>query len=468
LYLGKGANLLLSGSFFHNGGRDLYFPEFDSPDMNSGQAIGVDGERGYHTFANLVWKDWSVTAYFNNREKHPPIAWGDNIFPDTGSSVSDSRNFVAANYTRTIGADRKLRWQLSYDNYRYPERFDYTRVDDAGIDDLRARDAGDWLGSQLTYRVPITANVAVTSGAQVDWELRNYQTSFRASPQFEKLSNVIRPDRSYALFEQLEWSLARRWKASVGLRFDDSVNFGHFLSPRVALVYQRSPKSVYKFVYGRPYRNPSTFERYYSDGGYSSIANPALRPETAYTFEASAERKLRQKLSVLVDFYHYRLSNMISSIQLPGAVEQYQNSTQDHSTGVEFECGGKIWRDLEATGSFAWNMTRNIGLDHELPNSPSHIGKLRISKAFLNDKLAIASSTQYLGQRDTASGANTRPVLLEDITLTTLRLHPDFDIQFGIRNALNWRYADPIYLAIDQMRQDGRAMFVRLICRTRE
>lgn len=467
LYLGKGANLLLSGSFFHNEGQRLYLPEFDSPDTNSGQAIGVDGERGYHTFANLVWKDWSVTAYFNNREKHPPVAWGASVFPDTGSSVRDSRNFVAASYTRAVGVASQLRWQVSYDNYRYKDRFDYARMQDDGVDDIRTANWGDWLGSQLTYRVPLIAKFALTSGAQLNWELRNHQMGYRISPQYEELSHISKPDRAYALFEQLEWSLSHRWTASVGLRFDDSVNFGHFLSPRAALVYQRSPRTVYKFVYGRPYRNPSTFERYYNDG-YSSMANPTLRPETAHTFELSAERKLRHNLSALVDFYHYRVNNMIAATQLPGAVQQYQNSMPDHSTGVEFELGGKLSRDLEAAGSFAWNMTRNIGLDDELPNSPSYIGKLRISKPFLKDKLAVASSMQYLGHRDSASGVNTRPVLLEDITLTTRRLVPDFDLQFGIRNALNWRYAHPIYLAIDRMRQDGRAMFVRLIYRTRE
>jgi len=61
-----------------------------------------------------------------------------------------------------------------------------------------------------------------------------------------------------------------------------------------------------------------------------------------------------------------------------------------------------------------------------------------------------------------------RPVLLEDLTITTRGLHPDFDLQFGLRNALNWHYEDPVYVAIDRMRQDGRSLFVKLIWHTRE
>ena len=468
LYLGKGANLLFSGSVFNNSGQDLYFPEFASPATNYGRATGVDGERGYHTFANLVWKDWSITAYFNSREKHPPVSWGPTIFPDTGSFVRDSRNFIAATYTREVGADSQLRWQIYYDNYRYDDRFDYTRPEDAGLDDVRTLSRGDWIGSQLTYRFPVTSSSALTLGVQANFELRNLQQGFVAAPEYTLLADINRPDRSYAVFAQEEWNLSPRWKASLGLRFDESLNFGHFISPRLALVYQQSARTVYKFIYGRPYRNPSPAERYYDDGGYASIANPGLRPETAHTFEVSAERKLAHDITALVDVYHYRVSKMISAVTIGPGIQQYQNGSQDRSTGVAFELRGKLWRDLEAAGSLSYDVATDSGIQDYLPNSPHQIAKLRFSKPFWKDKLTFSSSSQYLGRRETMSDAVMRPVWLEDITLSTRRLHPDFDLQFGIRNAFNWRYEDPVYLVIDKMSQDGRSAFVKLIWHTRE
>src|SRR5438874_1493555 len=50
MYLGHGANLLVSASVFNNSGQTLFFPEYDSPQTLKGVARGVDGERGYHTF----------------------------------------------------------------------------------------------------------------------------------------------------------------------------------------------------------------------------------------------------------------------------------------------------------------------------------------------------------------------------------------------------------------------------------
>jgi outer membrane receptor protein involved in Fe transport len=466
-YLGKGVNLLLSGSFFHNEGQDLHFDQFDGPGMNSGNAAGVDGERGYHTFANLVWKDWSFTAYFNNRVKRPPVPWGDSLFPDTGSRVRDSRNFLTSSYTRAAGRG-EMRWQISYDNYRYDDRFDYADEMPEVIDDIRTMNRGDWLDTQLTYRIPLNAKIALTSGAQLDWELRNLQIGYQAAPGNPEFSHVSRPDRTYALFEQAEWSLSSRWKAVLGLRFDDSWNFGHFLSPRLALIYQQTPQTVYKFVYGRPYRNPSTFERYYTDDGYSSIDNPALRPETAHTFEASVEHKFGRRVSLVADFYQYRVNGMIAAVFVGPGVQQYQNSTPDRSTGAQVELSGKLWRDLEAAGSIAVNISRDIGLRDDLPNSPRYIGKFRAAKPLLKGFLTVASSTQYLSSSDTIGDDALRQVLLEDITLTTHQLNPNFDLRFGLRNAFNWHYENPIYLLIDRMRQDGRSWFLELIWRTRE
>ena len=40
----------------------------------------------------------------------------------------------------------------------------------------------------------------------------------------------------------------------------------------MAAVCQYSPRTVYKLVYGHPFRNPSAFEQYYNDGGLSYLA----------------------------------------------------------------------------------------------------------------------------------------------------------------------------------------------------
>jgi outer membrane receptor protein involved in Fe transport len=162
------------------------------------------------------------------------------------------------------------------------------------------------------------------------------------------------------------------------------------------------------------------------------------------------------------------MSNLISASTLPGNVQQYVNGAQDHSTGIETELSWKPAHGFEAAASFAFDVANDLGIKDDLPNSPRRIGKLRMSRAFFKNKLTVSAATQYLSQRDTVYDAAVRPVLLEDITFGTQRLHPNFDLRFGVRNLLNWHYEDPVYVAIDQMREDGRSLFIKLIWHTRE
>jgi outer membrane receptor protein involved in Fe transport len=72
---------------------------------------------------------------------------------------------------------------------------------------------------------------------------------------------------------------------------------------------------------------------------------------------------------------------------------------------------------------------------------------------------------QYMSSRGTLAGDTIAPVYLADFTVTSRRLLRNFDFQFGVRNAFNRNYADPIALnsMVDTMPRPGRSVFVELI-----
>jgi outer membrane receptor protein involved in Fe transport len=82
----------------------------------------------------------------------------------------------------------------------------------------------------------------------------------------------------------------------------------------------------------------------------------------------------------------------------------------------------------------------------------------------LGRKFDASSSMQYYSSRLTLGGNWLAPVYLADFTITSKRLLPNFDVQFGIRNTFNRNYSDPIALTplVDALPQPGRTIFIEL------
>lgn len=465
--LGHGANLLVSASVFNNRGQSFYFPRFDSPQTDSGWARGVDGERGYHTFANLIWRNWSFTGYLGSRRKQDPTAAFGTIFDDAGNHVVDTRGYFEAAYTRDLSPTRKIRWRIYYDAYRYQGRYDYA-AGGAVIRDNRDYTAGDWVGTQMAYDFTVPRVGTLTVGGELNADLRTLQQNYDVLPEPLERLNVDHPNFGGGVFAQQQWQIGRAWNAYFGLRFDDSENGVGFVSPRAALVYQASARSTYKILWGRAFRDPNQYEFFYSDGE-TQIGNAALRPERADTYEVAAERKLSEHWSGLATVYHYRINDLIEAVTTPAGLLQYQNVERASANGVEAELSGKPARWIETTASVAVQRS-GLQSDPVLVNSPRCVAKWRAAAPLFHNKLWASAAMQYLSPRGTVADAVAPSVWLTDLTLTTRALHPDFDIQFGVRNLFNRAYSDPAGAGAveDVLRQDGRSIFLKLVFRTRE
>jgi iron complex outermembrane receptor protein len=453
------AQVLFSGSVYNNAGESpLFFRSFDTPQTNFGEAIHMTGEKGYHFFSTLVWRNWTITAAFAGDSKIQPISWGPTIFNDPGTKFDDQRNFIDAAYEREIPGGI-LRWRLYYDSFHFEGRGDYALADGA-VEDNRQSELGDWLGTQLTYRIRPFSGGAITVGLESNVDIRNFLTNYDVSPVPVEYLRTSHPDRSFALFLQDEKKLSKRWTLDVGLRIDKAhYHSSGFVSPRAGLIYQRA-EWTYKFLYGRSFRAPSAFQLFYGDG-IADAANPTLRPEWADTVEVDAERKLGKRMNIQTSAYGYELHNILLGVYLPNGLLQYQNSALIRAAGLEVEINGRPTNWLEATASYALQQARD---DTALENSPRHLAKLRFAVP-LGRKFDLSSGMQYESSRWTLAGNSLQPVYLADFTLTSKRLLRDLDIRLGVRNAFNSSYSDPIALnpAVDSMPQPGRTFFVELI-----
>ena len=466
-YLGGAANLLVSASVFNNAGQSLYFPEFDSADTNRGVARGADGEKGYHGFLNLTWRNWSFTGYFNARQKHLPAAPYGTLFNDRGTADVDRRNFVEAAYARDLGAQSHLRVRFYYDQYRFAGRYDYARegsgAGEAGgaIEDNRDLGAGDWVGAQVVYRRELSHAGALTAGMEFKSDIRAVQTNYDVSPLRQTFLDLNNPVTSAAVFGQYEQRLGSHVTISLGARLDKTWGYRSVLDPRLALIYQASAGTVVKALYGEAFRNPNAFELHYDDHGLSQRANPALLPEKARTLEVDLEHRISKRLNAIAGVYHYALRDLIQAVGDDDGVVQYRNASRASAAGIESELNGRVWRSLEtAAGLTVQRVTDQSG--RRLANSPARIAHFRVSSALARNRLEWSGSTRYLSSRDTRGTARVPNVWVVDVTVSTVHLRRDFDLRAGVRNLLDRRNWDPTAYSnsMDRIAADGRSVFL--------
>ena len=463
--LGHGANLLISASVFNNLGVPFAAGGLAVLPGTASVVPNADGERGYHTFANLIWHNWSFIAYFNSRLKQTPIGVGTSFNGDPAQHAVDGRSALGALYKRSAGPGQLL-WQIFYDRYRYQDRYDYP--DGNAVDTVRDFNFGDWIDSQVAYSLTVPQVGPLTVGVSGSWDLRARQYNLEEGLRQDDTDN---PNRDAAFFAQQEWKLSGQWKLDGGVRFDATRWYGNFLSPRLALVWQSSPRTVYKLVYGRPFRNPSAFEQFYNDGGLSYAPAPQLHPETANTFEVSMERQLAHAWTLVANSSYYRINHVIEAVYLADGVQQYRNAGLDRSMGLEFELSGKLWDRLETSASASFGNAAGGQPLLRLANSPAQISKLRLGAPLggggMHERLFLSCALQWISARNSWTGDRLGGALLADFT-GTLKLHPRFDLEAGVRNAFDRRYEDPIFLSVDRLPGDGRTAFVRLVWRAWE
>jgi outer membrane receptor protein involved in Fe transport len=378
--LGKHASLLVSGSVFNNSGESpLFFPQFDTPATNRGQALRMDGEKGYHFFSNLVWRNWSITGVLSDRNKIQPISWGPTIFNDRGSQLMESTAYVEASYTRGL-ARGNLEWRTYFNSDHLRGRFDYPLDSPAGTltEDNRTFSESDWIGTRLSYRFDASRLGTLTLGTEGNIDLRAYQGSKDVAPVPAVFVNINTGDKTLAFFVQDERRLTSSWSLNLGARVDLSIYRKNFFSPRAALIYQPNSAWTYKFLFGRSFRNPSAFQLFYEDG-FSSVANPGARPESADTIELDVERKLGRHINLSVSAYRYWLHDFLEGVFTDAGLFQIQNRGKTHATGLEIEIDARPSRWIETTASYAFQKSVDSHADSILENSPDHLAKLRFA-----------------------------------------------------------------------------------------
>ncbi|MEO8678521.1 MAG: TonB-dependent receptor [Vicinamibacterales bacterium] len=459
----NGVDVAVSATYQHSDGVGrLYFPAFDAPDTNNGVAEGLDGEDLRQIYSRVSFGGLAVTAAYGSREKHIPTASTGTLFNQQTwkEQTSDRHTLVDAEYKRSFGGTR-LTVRASYDRLAYDGTYPY-EVEPDGAPTQVVDVAGN--GARWSLNGGITrafrGRQIVTAGVEyIDNVHQDQNASYLGFP--DPLVDINHSSIQHAAYVQDEIKLGRSVIVNAGLRYDGYENFVN-VSPRAALIVLPSPSQSLKYLFGNAFRAPNEFEL---NTTYFGERVTSLQPESIDTHELVWERYANDRLRTSVSTYWYKADRLITPTLDDTTFfgVSYVNQGQVRAKGLELEAQLRFMGDARTLVSYAFQRAVDQQTHEELPNSPHHVAKARISLPGPTPRSSVSVEAQYLSRRATLAGAWVSAAATVDVYVVQ-PLGGSWQLVGGVRNLFNADYLDPVSgeHRQDAVAQNGRTARIGL------
>ena len=461
--LANGVDFALSSTVEGStGNKQLYFPEFDTPETNNGIAEGLDGQNFNQHYGRVVFGNVTVTGAYGRRRKDVPTAYLGTLFNEQIERLHtiDRHSLFDVEYARSVGGSRVV-LRGAYDRFTsdgyYPfDASPFARVV-RGYYDL----AGSWVtvGGRVTH--PLPWQTLLVGAEYIDNVQQKYATGYveDEAPQ----ASIDKTSSRRAVYVQDEVKLGRHIILNAGLRYDGYERFNR-VTPRTALIVMPTTNQSIKYLYGRAFRAPNIYETIEI---YFGAGVTGLRPETIDTHEFVWERYTSDWLRTSVSSYWYKANQLITLTQSndPSAFlgVTYINQGEVRAKGLELEAQMRLVGDADAHLSYALQEARDQATGDILVNSPRQMLKGRVSAPLFGTGSSVALELLGIGSRQTLAGNTLAATGTANVTVTK-SLGQNFELIGTVRNLFDADYAVPAsdsYLQ-DSIPQNGRTFRVGL------
>lgn len=274
------------------------------------------------------------------------------------------------------------------------------------------------------------------------------------------------------LYAQDEWSFAKDWALTAGLRRDFFSDAGGTTNPRLALVWDAALDLTAKLLYGTAFRAPS-FAEEYSINNPVNRGNPNLLPETIRTLEAAFSWQARKDALVNLNFFRYAMNNIIRSVANPAPRpgSTVSNAGQQEGQGLELEVVWDVSRTMRLTSHYAYQHSVDKASKHDAGYAPHNHLYVR-GDWQLGGNLQFSPQLNWVADRKRAAG-DLRPDIADytavDLTLRTTNRNNRWNFAASVRNLFNADVREPSLAPGTAIPNDlpmaPRSLYLQAICR---
>lgn len=252
----------------------------------------------------------------------------------------------------------------------------------------------------------------------------------------------IRPANRTVRFAyvQDEWSLAKDWTLTAGLRHDRYTDFGGTTNPRAALVWEAAYDLTAKLMVGSAFRAPGLIELYGINNPVA-MGNASLQPERMRTIEAALSWQATARATVGLNLFRYRMTDMIRL----DSTGTYRNSGEQTGHGLELEAAWDPVKALRLSGSYGFQRSTDRATGRDAGLAPRHHLLLRADWR-LAPGWRTNAQLNLVGQRQREPGDPRPPVdgyATLDATLRSDRLGGGIEWALAVRNLFDADAREP-------------------------
>jgi outer membrane receptor protein involved in Fe transport len=450
-------DLLASATYSDGSGRNLYYPEFNTPLTNNGIANGVDHEAFRKLLVTASKGNFSFQANTVSREKAIPTGSFATIFNDRRTRTTDGLSLASLSYDRALLDGASFSTRIDAGRYTYDGEYAYY----PNLPPNKDQAEGEWLGLAVDAAHKIGSRQFLTYGAEFRDNFKQMMRNFDPQP-YVLYSDVQNNTTREGVFAQDEIKLADPLMLYTGMRLDKYEGLSLVTSPRAALIYTPNPATTLKFLAGRAFRAPNEYELHFVNFQYK--ANPLLQPEHIETLELVAQRFIGGGVQISASAFRNRFTNLTSQHLDPvDSLYVFENRGEIQSKGLEL--GLNVNRGHGLTGQLSYSLQHTespvTGID--LTNSPEQMVQAQLRSPILGTGAIASVDAQYMSERSTIAGTLAGSHVLTNFSLFAPRTFGRFDLSASVYNVFGIAYGDPVGNGLSQatIQQDGRNFRVR-------